>query len=76
MTLDELKQMLVAPLTGCVERNASVAQLRPVSYTHLIDFILPQDCPITRVSRPMSIKPFGQEQQNFTGHSEFIEEVL
>ena len=56
--------------------NMTLRYWYPVMRQGQIDFILPQDCPITRVSRPMSIKPFGQEQQNFTGHSEFIEEVL
>lgn len=56
--------------------NMTLRYWYPVMRQGQIDFILPQDCPVTRVSRPMSMKIFGREQQNFTGHQEFAEEVL
>lgn len=38
----------------------------------IIDFIRPEDCTVKRHIKKMSIKPFGQEYNNFSGLDEFI----
>ncbi|NLO85530.1 MAG: type I-C CRISPR-associated protein Cas5 [Clostridiales bacterium] len=54
--------------------NMSVRFWHPVMRKGIVEFIPPQDCPVTRVVRKMSMKPFGEEYGNFTGLDEFGEE--
>ena len=43
----------------------------PVMENGVITFPKPQDCPLHKVLRPMDMKKFGEEQQNFSGLAEF-----
>lgn len=43
----------------------------PVMKDGVIDFVQPKDCSIKRQIKEMPIKPFGHEQNNFTGLDEF-----
>lgn len=45
----------------------------PVMKNGIIDFIRPEDCEKKRHIKDMKIKPFGKEQNNFTGLGEFEE---
>lgn len=47
----------------------------PVMKKGVIDFALPQECPITRVASEMKIKPFGEALNNFSNINEISEEV-
>jgi len=42
----------------------------PVMRKGIIEFIQPQDCPVTRLARDMTIKSFGEERFNFSGLEE------
>jgi len=46
----------------------------PVMRKGVIEFALPEECPVVRSVRDMEIKPFGQEYGNFRGLDEFGEE--
>lgn len=48
----------------------------PVMRKGVIEFLPPQDCPVTRVLHGMDIKPFGAEYGNFQGLAEFEGEVI
>lgn len=43
----------------------------PVMKKGMIVFPRPEDCPLTKTLREMDIKPFGEEQGNFSGLREF-----
>lgn len=43
----------------------------PVMENGVIDFIRPEECEITRHIRKMPIKPFGKDNENFSGLDEF-----
>lgn len=47
----------------------------PIMKNGVVDFLPPEECPITRVAREMEIKPFGESLGNFQGLAEFDEEV-
>ncbi|WP_295217826.1 type I-C CRISPR-associated protein Cas5c [Ruminococcus sp.] len=47
----------------------------PVMQDGIIDFLPPKDCTIKRQIKPMAIKAFGKEHQNFSGLDEFSEVV-
>ena len=53
----------------------SVRFWHPVMKCGVIEFALPEDCPVTRIAHEMEIKPFGMELDNFQGLSEFGEVV-
>ena len=44
----------------------------PVMENGVIDFIRPEECTVKRHIRKMSIKPFGQDYDNFIGLDEFV----
>ncbi len=44
---------------------------RPVMKRGVIAFLRPEDCPLKKTLREMSVKPFGSEQNNFSGLKEF-----
>lgn len=46
---------------------------QPVMKKGIITFPRPEDCPLQRVVREMTMKPFGQEHGNFSGLGEFEE---
>lgn len=46
---------------------------QPVMKKGIITFPRPEDCPLQRVVREMTMKPFGQEHGNFCGLGEFEE---
>lgn len=46
---------------------------RPIMEKGVILFIHPEECTITRHIKPMKIKPFGKEENNFIGLDEFKE---
>lgn len=48
----------------------------PVMKKGVISFAKPEECSIVRTVREMEMKSFGMEQGNFSGLSEFAEEVL
>lgn len=43
----------------------------PVMKEGVIEFIRPEECPLTKPIREMSMKTFGREKENFSGLSEF-----
>lgn len=45
----------------------------PVMKNGIVTFLRPEACTITKVLREMEIKPFGEEQNNFSGLKEFGE---
>lgn len=49
----------------------TVCLWQPVMVDGVIDFIRPEECTIKRKIKPMAIKPFGEEHDNFTGIEEF-----
>ena len=52
----------------------TVRYWQPVMRRGVIDFIKPWECTLTRAVREMDIKPFGKENNNFTGLDEFQDE--
>lgn len=46
---------------------------QPVMKKGIITFPRPEDCPLQRAVREMTMKPFGQEHGNFSGLGEFEE---
>ncbi len=46
---------------------------RPVMRRGVIEFLRPEQCPMTRTLRGMEIKPFGETLDNFCGLAEFGE---
>ena len=48
----------------------------PVMKKGVIEFLRPEDCPVTRAAKEMSAKPFGADLHNFSGLGEFAEEAL
>lgn len=46
---------------------------RPIMEKGVISFTRPEKCTITRHIKPMEIKPFGKEENNFIGLDEFEE---
>lgn len=46
---------------------------QPVMKKGILTFPRPEDCPLQRVVREMTMKPFGQEHGNFCGLDEFEE---
>lgn len=45
---------------------------QPVMVNGVIDFIRPEECELKRHIRKMSVKPFGEAYDNFTGLDEFV----
>ena len=45
----------------------------PVMKNGIINFIRPEECTLTKEIRKMDIKPFGEEDGNFSGLKEFGE---
>lgn len=45
----------------------------PTMKRGVIQFLRPEECPIQKLLRTMDIKPFGMEQDNFSGLREFGE---
>ncbi|MCD8144468.1 MAG: type I-C CRISPR-associated protein Cas5c [Oscillospiraceae bacterium] len=45
----------------------------PTMKKGIISFVRPEECPLTKPLRSMEIKPFGVEQDNFSGLTEFKE---
>ncbi len=54
--------------------NMTVRYWYPVMCSGVIEFIPPQDCPLHRTAREMSVKPFGAAENNFAGLGEFTGE--
>ena len=53
--------------------NMTVRLWNPVMRNGVIDFIRPEECNLTKQVRPMQVKPFGKELDNFIGLEEFGE---
>lgn len=51
----------------------SIRYWQPVMKKGIITFPRPEDCPLQRAVREMTMKPFGQEHGNFSGLGEFEE---
>lgn len=45
---------------------------QPVMVNGVIDFIRPEECELKRHIRKMTVKPFGEAYDNFTGLDEFV----
>jgi CRISPR-associated protein Cas5d len=45
----------------------------PTMKNGVITFPRPEDCPLHKPLRPMEIKPFGEDLNNFSGLKEFGE---
>lgn len=54
--------------------HMSVRFWHPVMRKGIVEFTPPEACPVTRVVRKMSMKPFGADHENFSGLEEFGEE--
>lgn len=55
------------------QSQMTVRLWRPLMEKGVIQFIRPEECNVTRHIKPMTIKPFGKEQNNFIGIDEFKE---
>ncbi len=53
--------------------NMTVRLWNPVMRNGVVDFIRPEECTLTKQVRPMQVKPFGKELDNFIGLEEFGE---
>ena len=47
----------------------------PVMRKGVLEFLPPEQCPVTRTVREMEMKPFGAQHGNFVGLHEFPEEA-
>lgn len=52
--------------------HLTVRLWQPVMVNGVIDFIRPEECELKRHIRKMTVKPFGEAYDNFTGLDEFV----